>query len=218
MDFIPEIKMDFIPSDDESEIEENIQEIVNKETGEENPNFIYSDEELIEEQIFEPSEEKKPKKTKEPSLNKNGKPRKARPPMSEEHKKKLQLAREKAVAVRKQKAEEKKKDKQLEKEEKELLKKQKVKRVQKLKQEVEEDEPPPKDNKPTQKTSETWITKKDLEKSQLEAIMSYEKIRKERKKEKQERMKKEAEEQQLRNTIMRAVQPPKEHNPFSGCY
>jgi hypothetical protein len=60
--------------------------------------------------------------------------------MSEEHKQKLALAREKAMLVRKQKAIENKKMKDLDIEEKELLKKQRVKKVQKLKEEVEGDD------------------------------------------------------------------------------
>ena len=218
MSFIPEVKVDFIPSEDEDEIAENKPH--EEGTYEEAENLKVdtdSDEEIVE-QVKEVIFEKKQKPKKEPKLNKNGTERKKRPPMSEEHKKKLQLAREKAMAVRKAKAEEKKKDKQLEKEEKELLKKQKVKRVQKLKQEVEEDEPPKQEKKIEPKYPTSTITKKDLEDAQLEAIVKYEKIRKQRKLEKQERLKKEKEEQNIRETLMRAVNPPKEHNPFAGCY
>ena len=126
--------------------------------------------------------------------------------MSEEHKKKLALAREKAMASRKAKAEERKKMKELEKEEKELLKKQKVKRVQKLKEEV--DDPVPdgvidegiaedikRNNDPShgqyvmkesQRVGVTAFTKKDLEDAQLEAIMKYDALRKKRKEEKKQ--------------------------------
>ena len=91
-------------------------DIPDKETGEKNPNFIYND---------------------NPSMNgmgedlvidKKAKVKKPRKPMSEEHKQKLGLAREKAMAVRKANAEEKKKMKALENEEIELLKAQKVKK------------------------------------------------------------------------------------------
>lgn len=156
----------------------------------------------------------------EVKLTKKGKPRKKRPPMSEEHKAKLALAREKAMAARKKKAQERKENKALETEEKELLKKQKVKRVKKLKEEVEDDgtegailDPP------TKKESIQMFSKKDLEEAQLQAIMNYEKIRKTRKAEKQVRQKKEAEQEALKAQLRRAVAPPQqEYNPFNGCY
>jgi hypothetical protein len=146
-------------------------------------------------------------------LTKKGKPRKPRPPMTEEHKEKLKLAREKAMASRKKKAQEKKEAKALEKEEKELLKKQKVKRVQKLKEEVEEDEPP------KEVVKEQLFTRKDLEEANLKAIMDYEKIRKSRKEEKRIKQQKEKEQEALKAQLRRAVAPPQqEYNPFANCY
>ncbi len=230
MSFIPEVKMDFIPSDEEEE--ENtgqVEEETNEETGEVNPNFEYEEEEAEEEKVSEQIPEPKRKggdmniedifdNKAEVKLTKKGKPRKKRPPMSEEHKKKLALAREKAMAVRQAKAKEKKENKDLEKQEKELLKKQKVKRVQKLKKEVEEDS----NTKPQIREADypvSTITKKDLEEAQLDAIIKYETIRKQRKKEKQEKQVKEKQEAQIRETLMRAVAPKKqEYNPFDGCY
>ena len=154
----------------------------------------------------------------EVKLTKKGKPRKKRPPMSEEHKAKLALAREKAMASRKKKAQERKENKALETEEKELLKKQKVKRVKKLKEEVEDDDGSILDP-PTKKESIQMFSKQDLEEAQLQAIMNYEKIRKTRKAEKQVRQKKEAEEEALKAQLRRAVAPPQqEYNPFNGCY
>lgn len=148
-------------------------------------------------------------------LTKKGVPRKKRPPMSEEHKQKLALAREKAMEARKKKAADKKVAKALELEEKELLKKQKHKRVQKLKEEVEEEDTPPQPIK-----SQAIFTKEQLEEAQLNAIMNYEKIRKTRKAEKKEKQKKDMEEEALKQTIRRAVQPQQEYNPFlaAGCY
>lgn len=110
--------------------------------------------------------------------------KKQRKPMSEEHKAKLALAREKAMAVRKANAIEKKKMKELENEEKELLKKQKVKKVQKLKESVEKSDE--EEIKPTTKiiNNHPSITKKDLEEAQFEAISKYENLRKSRKAEK----------------------------------
>jgi len=155
----------------------------------------------------------------EVKLTKKGKPRKKRPPMSEEHKAKLALAREKAMAARKKKAQERKENKALESEEKELLKKQKVKRVKKLKEEVEDNDDGSILDPPTKKESIQMFSKKDLEEAQLQAIMNYEKIRKTRKAEKQVRQKKEAEQEALKAQLRRAVAPPQqEYNPFNGCY
>lgn len=232
MSFMPEVKMDFIPddmTDDESEVAvEEIEDF--------NPDKDKTREEVEEDEP--PSPKKIPKaKSKRDDMNvndifnmpqsisqvdpnvkltKKGKPRKKRPPMTEEHKAKLALAREKAMEARKKKAQEKKETKALEIEEKELLKKQKVKRVKQLKEEVE-------DNKDMRGIDiikkEQTFTKKDLEEAQLQAIMNYEKIRKSRKAEKQERLKKEAEQEALKAQLRRAVAPPQqEYNPFQNCY
>jgi hypothetical protein len=148
---------------------------------------------------------KEPKKLRK--VNKNGK---ARKPMSEEHKQKLAEARKLAVEARKAKASERKQQQALDKEETELLKKQKVKRVQKLKQEVEEpEEPAPavseakQRSAPVNRDSETWVTKKDLEQAQYEAIAKYETLRKQRKAEKRQAEMVERE----RQTLIRKLQP-----------
>ena len=152
----------------ETDIFDNMELQKSEETGEQNPNFIY--EKIVVE---------KPKAVVEKPV-KQKKPRK---PMSEEHKAKLALAREKAMIARKAKAEERKKMKALETEEKELLKQQKVKKVEKLKKEVEEPEPEPEIK---QKISTSTITRKDLEDAQFDAIVKYETLRKQRKAEKKE--------------------------------
>ena len=148
------------------DIFDNINEeaLRDEETGEVNPNFIYSEKPKAKTKVIS---EKKPRK-----------------PMSEEHKQKLALAREKAMEVRKANAIEKKKMKELENEEKELLKKQKVKKVQKLKESVEKSDE--EEIKPTSKiiNNHPSITKKDLEEAQFEAISKYENLRKSRKAEK----------------------------------
>ena len=143
MSFLPEINMSFVPSDDEPEppsdeetaVDEapegitnvsDVQKEVNTETLEEDPQFMYEDEDkiielkiadkdLTMEDIFQPSAAQAAED--KPRLTKKGKPFKKRPPMS-----------------------------------KELLKKQKVRKVQKLKEEVE-DEPikPVKEIKETKK-------------------------------------------------------------------
>jgi len=151
----------------ETDIFDNMELEKNDETDEQNPNFIY--EKIV---VEKPKAVEKPVKQKKP-----------RKPMSEEHKAKLALAREKAMIARKAKAEERKKMKALESEEKELLKQQKVKKVEKLKKEVEEPEVEPQIK---QKISTSTITRKDLEDAQFDAIVKYETLRKQRKAEKKE--------------------------------
>ena len=232
MSFIPEVKMDFIPSDDDDENDDNItteMQDFDEEKDITQDEIEEKKEEIVEEDIVPKAKSKRegmdvneifnmPNDTyvKDVKLTKKGKPRKQRPPMSEAHKEKLKAAREKAMAVRKAKAQEKKDAKALEKEEKELLKKQKVKRVKQLKEEVEEDETP----KPIKETiKEQMFSKKDLEEAQLNAIMNYEKIRKSRKEQKKIEQEKNKEQEAIRNQIRRAVAPPKEeYNMFANCY
>jgi hypothetical protein len=227
MSFMPEVKMDFMPEDmseeETIEVEEFTPEVKDKDKTQEEIEEIQEEEPPLPKakskrddmninEIFNLPESVPQEPVK---LTKKGKPRKKRPPMSEEHKAKLALAREKAMLARKKKAQEKKENKALELEEKELLKKQKVKRVKKLKEEVEEDtplKPPPEIKK------EPTFTKKDLEEAQLQAIMNYEKIRKSRKEEKRIKQEKEREQEALKAQIRRAVAPPQEYNPFANCY
>jgi len=227
MDFLPEVKMDFIPSDDEDEKEiETIEEFNEDKDKSQEEIQEKNDDDLIEEVVPKAKSKRDDMNineifsglpASEVKLTKKGKPRKKRPPMTEEHKEKLKMAREKAMLARKNNAKERKENKQLEKEEKELLKKQKIKRVKQLKEEVEIDE----DETPIKKVAEKSIsfTKEDLQEAQLEAIMNYEKIRKARKEEKRKTQEKQKEHQILKQKIMRAVAPPEpEYNPFSGCY
>ncbi len=233
--FLPEVKMDFIPSDDEEDtimvsvaddVEENIIPDVKKKSEDMNVNDIFNMPENISPINAQGTE------AATPNLTKKGKPRKKRPPMSEEHKAKLKLARDKALEVRRKNAAEKKELKDLQKEEKDLIKKNQIKKVNKLKKEiaVEEEEPPTPIEKPIKEPRQapreasyptSTITKKDLEDAQLEAIIKYETIRKQRKKEKQERLKHENEQKMVRETLMRAVAPQnnyKTNNPFGNCY
>jgi len=229
---MPEVKMDFIPddmTDDEDEISSEEIEEFNEDKDKPKVSDAKTQDEDEEDLIKKVVPKAKSKRddmnineifnmpqqsqVEEPNvkLTKKGKPRKKRPPMSEEHKAKLALAREKAMESRKKKAQERKENKALETEEKELLKKQKVKRVNQLKEEVLEE--------PTKINKESSFSKKDLEDAQLQAIMNYEKIRKQRKEEKKERQKQEAEQEALKAQLRQAVAPPKqEYNPFSGCY
>tara|TARA_R110000787_G_scaffold234632_1_gene341508 strand:+ start:567 stop:1241 length:675 start_codon:yes stop_codon:yes gene_type:complete len=224
MDKMPEIKMDFIPSDEESDQESDDNNI----TVEEEVEMVIEEEDTIKAKVPVAKSKREdmiigdifnmPKT--EQKLTKKGLPRKKRPPMSDAHKEKLKFAREKAMASRQSKAKERKEAKALDIEEKELLKKQRVKRVKKLKEEVDDET---KEENPNfvykESKQKLSFTKEDLEDAQLNAIVNYEKIRKERKKEKQEKLKKNADQEQLKQTIRRAVAPPQEYNPFSGiCY
>lgn len=191
------------------DIFDNINEeaLRDEETGEVNPNFIYSDIPKI----------KNTKTKAKPKVISEKKPRK---PMSEEHKQKLALAREKAMEVRKANAIEKKKMKELENEEKELLKKQKVKKVQKLKESVENSDE--EEIKPTTKiiNNHPSITKKDLEEAQFDAIMRYETLRKQRKAEKKEKEMIESQKKELlrRLTPQTSYKYRDGSNPWDMCY
>ena len=225
MDFLPEVKMDFIPSDEEADddevsdendvVEEKVEMVIEEEEESIVPVAKSKREDMDVDEIFNMPQ-------KEVKLTKKGKPRKQRPPMSEEHKEKLKFAREKAMASRKSKAKERKESKALDLEEKELLKKQKVKRVKKLKEEVDDETDEVNPNfvyEDTKKSSNKQsFSKEDLEDAQLNAILNYEKIRKERKKEKHEKLKQNADQEQLKQKLRRAVAPTQEYNPFNGCY
>tara|TARA_R100000654_G_scaffold63920_1_gene91315 strand:+ start:10565 stop:11236 length:672 start_codon:yes stop_codon:yes gene_type:complete len=216
MDFIPKVKMDFVPDD------------MDDETGEENPQFVYDEEDVkeAEEVIVEEGESEI-----NPSMNGINeeeifedipkKPKKKRKPMSEEHKAKLKIAREKAMAVKKAKALERKKVKDDEKKIKELQRKEtELKRrsaenkVRDLEKELETPKPTP-EAKPLQRAESVapTFTKKDLEEAQLTAIMKYEALRKERKKQKNIKREEEKTKEDLANTLHRALNP---RNNFGG--
>jgi len=227
MDFLPEVIENYAPPDDETvidekeEIKEDMEDFNQERDSDPNETCNIK---LVEDDIPIAKSKRDDMDVNDifnmpdngnVKLTKKGKPRKKRPPMTEEQKQKLALAREKANIARKKKAQEKLEQKKLDNEEKELLKKQKVKKVKQLKEEVESDEP----IQPQQTTGKALMfSKEDLEDAQLNAIINYEKIRKDRKKEKQEKMKIEKEQEQIKNTLRRAVQPQKEYNPYSMCY
>ena len=167
-------------------------EIKEKSTGEVNPNFIYDDDlplekeddpmpEFIpkpqpqEKEIFQAVQLQvgKPKK-----LTKSGRPRK---PMSEEHKQKLAVAREKANAKKRYLQAERKKAKEGEA----------IKKEQEVNQPITRPPTPQLANEvavvpeavPPQ-IKHVGITKDDLDKSQMETILKIEAMRKTRKAEK----------------------------------
>ncbi len=229
MDFIPKVKLDFKPEENET---------VNEETKEQEPNFIYDEESepidqtvdinpsmhgmsedkhIEEETIFEDIP-KKPKKEKKP-----------RKPMSEEHKEKLKKAREKAMAVRKANALEKKRLKEIDNETKQLHKLKKEKDLKQLKNEVLSNPvqsmgapPPAQPPAPAPAPAPvplpappSSLTKKDLEEAQLQAIMKYESLRKERKKEKKVNQDELERKRKMRNKLMRAMNPQNNFSNFA---
>ena len=223
MDYLPQVKMDFVPSDDES---------VNLETEEKNPNvhFEESSKDMIvepvkksdsinPEEIFSFDEEEKSNiqeqiKEETPTppikLTKKGKPFKKRPPMSEAHKIKLKASREKALAARLLNAKNRKEDKLLDKKNTELLRTKKKKEVDRLEKEVNGEIQTPKPS------PESYGV--DVEKAVLDGIAKYEILRKQRKKEKQETQKKEKEENEMKEKLRRAIAPKKPFNPYANCY
>tara|TARA_R110001606_G_scaffold327712_2_gene474691 strand:- start:7707 stop:8462 length:756 start_codon:yes stop_codon:yes gene_type:complete len=142
-----------------------------------------------------------PPQGKRKGINKNGKPRK---PMSEEHKKKLALAREKARVAKQVKMKERQENRDLEKQEKELLKKQKVNRVKKLKEEVDVSEGNPPPQRPAPTPPQKSLTIEDIQQAQMDAIMAYENVRKARKEEKKKAQLIEAQKMEMRRKIAQA--------------
>ncbi len=138
---------------------------------------------------------------KKVTLNKNGKPRKK---LSPEHLLKLQVARQKALEVRRANRDKNQSKKQEELDKKNTIKKNKqlkkeleleksVMELNKIEQEVnkiktkqkkvveEEEEPPPQKEIVKNEPFITGLTKSDLYEAQLEAITKYDAVRKQRK-------------------------------------
>lgn len=194
---VNDAKMDFIPKPSKNEIfeEEIFHDIPKKVKG--RKSIV---EEVQKEEVLIP-EDTPPPLVKE---------KKKRKPMTEEHKAKLKLAREKAYQARLVNSETRKKDKAMEKEEKELLKLKKVKDLQKLKKSVMEEEEP----KVVVK-KEKQLTKEDLQEAQLQAIMKYEYLRKERKEVKKKAQEEAEHNQKVRAKLMNARNP---RNKFGSSY
>ena len=175
----------------------------------ETPNQLLK--ELVDKKL--PKPKKEPKK-QEPKLTKNGKVRK---PMTDAQKEKLAIGRQRALESRRRKKAEKDEAKAQAKEEAELLKKKRQMDLEKLKKEVEQ----PEIQKPAPvQPQQPMFTKKDLEDAQLSAIMSYEKIRAERKKQRAEEQLIEQQKQEIRNKLTKPV-GYSQYNPqnrFYGCY
>lgn len=157
-------------------------------------------------------------RTKKVTLNKNGQPRK---PMSEAHKAKLAEARKKAAEGRRLAKIRRDEEREFKKQETELLKKKKQKDFEKLKKEVEEPTTPAPAPAPVQR----GLTQEDLRQAQYEAILAYDKLRKEQKAEK----KRLQEEEKAKKELMAKIMPQQTGyrakdangrylNPWDSCY
>lgn len=162
----------------------------------------------------------RPKKV---TLNKDGRPRK---PMSETHKAKLAEARKKAQEGRRLAKQRRDEEREFKKEEAELLKKKKQKDFEKLKAEVNEE---PKAPAPAPRSVagpiQRGLTQEDLRQAQYEAILAYDKLRKEQKAEKKRLQAEEKAKQELMAKILpkqtgyRAKDANGRYiNPWDACY
>ena len=239
MSFIPEVSMKVEPEPepafDRAVVEESV-EVEDGATEEPIDVMVCAIKEEPEEidNIFEDPPSPKPLAGAQ-KLNKNGRPRKKRKPLTEENLAKLAKARAKATEARLRKSAERKADLQLAKDEKDLLKKQRVKRVNQLKEEVGEDpdsgatqrkeEPkpaPPSDPEGAKQTpappKSNAYSQSDLDDAVLNGIMKYETIRKQRKETKKVDAAAAAEKEAIKAQLRAAVAPPRSSNPYSQCY
>ena len=209
MDFIPQIKMDFIP-DDKEDIDNDENPLVESDDEDEDEEELPVQPpptEPIKEIVEEPSNPRDEMNTAEIFSNapikfkKNGQPKKARKPMSDDHKLKMKTAREK-------KQKEKRESMVILKQEKDLLRIKKVKEVTELKDEVENN------IKPKQYH---YSNNMDVEKAVLDGITKYEIVRKQRKLEKKKMKEEEEAKSKVQQTLLRAINP-RDTNMFSGCY
>ena len=206
MDFIPQIKMDFIP-DDEEDIDNDENPLVESDDEEDELPVQPPPTEPIKEIVEEPSNPRDEMNTAEIFSNapikfkKNGQPKKARKPMSDEHKLKMKTAREK-------KQKEKRESMVILKQEKDLLRIKKVKEVIELKDEVENN------IKPKQYH---YSNNMDVEKAVLDGITKYEIVRKQRKLEKKQMKEEDEAKSKVQQTLLRAINP-RDNNMFAGCY
>lgn len=148
----------------------------------------------------------KQKKTAEPVVAPVKKEKKPRKPMSEEHKEKLKIARQKAVEARKQKAIERK-------EMKELETKAEVKKKASKKKELEDivnDVPPPR--------PKAEIDPDIIQRAIDEALMKNEMLRLKRKEEKKKMIEEEVARKKHEEQIKQLVYPPKAYYGDEGFF
>ena len=148
--------------------------------------------------------------------------------MSEEHKAKLALAREKALITRRANALKKKEDKEMISEERELAKKMRRKRISKMKNIVNDVEEPTPVKKPlvekpvvVEKVIEQQMvgyTEEQMTNAIMKALTVNDNKRKERKAKKQENKVEEEKKKKIFNTINNAVTGNPELDMWSNCF
>lgn len=150
--------------------------------------------------------------------------KKKRKPMTEEHKAKLAISREKAIAKRKFLSEQKKIEKaqaQLVKDQEQLLRQKELdKKIKDLKlkaDSLQDNEPVIPEKK--QVTSQKSFTMEDIQNAQLNAIMGYEAVRKKRKAEKKAKQQENKAKEDILKTI-KTAQPSwyVADSPFNGIF
>ena len=175
------------------------------------------DEELAQAEPPRPSTPEPPTpKQRRPAqkLNNNGKPKRE---LSEAHREKLAIAREKALVARRAKAAEKKRLKEIENETKKLRQKKMEKDLEDLKSNVEKPVAPP----APAPVSMNSFSRKDLEEAQLSAIIQYENLRKARKEEKKKQQLIDQQREQMKRQINRYGAKDSNGrliNPYDRCY
>lgn len=202
---------DIFISEPEPEPKPEVKEVINKnmETGESEPNFEYEGDVIEKVEVIE---EPKPS-NKKVTLNKNGKPRKKReytPEQRQQMLERLAKARAQVGKTNKKKQEERAKEKEKEKKLKELKDKTRDLEIEEMEMKL----------KGESKPSKSSFTKEDLEQAQLNAIVSYEKIRKQRKAEKKQQQLIQKEKEALQKEVQKQLSNSwqVQAGRFSGCY
>jgi len=184
----PELIIETPPeSEEEEEQEEEIQQVVR--------------ENIDTDDIFV-----KQKKTAEPIVAPVKKEKKPRKPMSAEHKEKLKLAREKAMASRKAKAVERKELKELESKAEVKKKASKKKELQ----DIVNDVPPPR--------PKADIDPDIIQKAIDEALLKNEQLRQHRKAQKKAKIEEDVARRKAEEEIKQMVYPPKAYYGDSGFF
>ena len=202
LNFEPEIIDEPLPEDTVSEVEGlpiEVPEVIEREQIVENDIFDLKLQDDKQKEIIINEEPPTPKPQAKTTKQTQAKQKEKRR-LSDEHRAKLALAREKALETRRRNAEEKKKMKEIETKTKELKKKKAVKDLEQLEDEVvNADKSQPVISTTVQQN--VMFTKKDLEDAQLQAIMNYETIRKARKEEKKKQQMIEQQKKDLQKKI-----------------
>jgi hypothetical protein len=206
MDCLPEIKMEVVEvSEPEPEQSENNEDLIAE--------LETPKPKMSQEQIFQ-----EPPKMK---VVKEEKPVKKKRVLSEEHKQKLAIARQKALETRRKNAALKKEEKQLQKQIKQnkmndLRKQANVPIVEEKHVEVSEpiDIPKPEPVKPMQSLQNN-LSKEDLTEITLNAIMGYDRLRKKEKAEKKKAEEAVRQKQLLKQQLAQTIAPPSQPKFYS---